>query len=153
MDLSSLEQYRVRAGLDIFVVPDFAQTELNVDPGRLLLELEDKYPMRRADDCIEHDAVQWVGGEHKALHYRGHPIKRKQEKAERANKYYHANNIRARRKQCLYGVRKGMIPSKKTVVKLDITLKDLIDNWSKCDVPLSDRQLAKFRELLASFMV
>ena len=72
---ADLEPFRVRQGLDIFVVPNFAQTHLRVDPTELQRQLE-TYPTRGADDAIQPNVVQWVGGDNKALNYRGNPIPR-----------------------------------------------------------------------------
>ena len=74
---ADLEPFRVRNGLDIFVVPNFAQTHLRVrvDPTELQRQLE-TYPTRGADDAIQPNVVQWVGGDNKALNYRGNTIPR-----------------------------------------------------------------------------
>ena len=76
---ADLEPFRVRNGLDIFVVPNFAQTHLRVrvDPAELQWQLETNYPTRGADDAIQPNVVQWVGGDNKALNFRGNPIPRK----------------------------------------------------------------------------
>jgi hypothetical protein len=66
----------VRNGLDIFVVPNFSQTHLRVDPAELQRQLETNYHTRGADDAIQPNVVQWVGGDNKALNYRGNPIPR-----------------------------------------------------------------------------
>ena len=72
---SDLAPFRVCNGLDIFVVPNFAQTQLGVDPAELQQKLE-TYPTRGAADDIQPDVVQWVGGDNKALRYRGNTIPR-----------------------------------------------------------------------------
>merc|ERR1740130_618576 len=73
---SDLAPFRVCNGLDIFVVPNFAQTQLGIDPANLQQELETNYPTRGADDAIQPNVVQWVGGDNKALQYRGNAIPR-----------------------------------------------------------------------------
>ena len=73
---SDLAPFRVCNGLDIFVVPNFAQTQLGIDPANLQQELETNYPTRGADDAIQPNVVQWVGGDNKALRYRGNTIPR-----------------------------------------------------------------------------
>ena len=73
---AALEQYRVRSGLDIFVVPNFAQTTLGIDPSAIQRSLETNYPIRFQGDAIVRGVVQWVDGAHPALHYRGHELKR-----------------------------------------------------------------------------
>jgi hypothetical protein len=73
---SDLEAYRVRTGLDIFVVRDFAQKQLCVDPGELQQKLETNYPTRGAGDAIQPNVVQWVSGDNTALKYRGNTIPR-----------------------------------------------------------------------------
>jgi len=69
------EEHRV-GGLDIWVIPAFAQTVLGVDPAALQQQLEDKYPVRGKGDAIEWARPQWVEGENEALHYRGRALKR-----------------------------------------------------------------------------
>lgn len=71
-----LEQHRVRKGLDIFVVPRFAQDVLNADPAALQQSLEANYPVRGADEDIQPEVVQWVDGDNVALKYRGRSLKR-----------------------------------------------------------------------------
>eukprot|EP00964_Phaeocystis_antarctica_P116594 scaffold80532_cov64-Phaeocystis_antarctica.AAC.2 len=71
-----LEAHRVRKGLDIFVVPRFAQDVLGADPAALQQSLEANYPMRGADEDIQPDVVQWVDGDNVALKYRGRSLKR-----------------------------------------------------------------------------
>jgi hypothetical protein len=72
----SLEDYRVRSGLDIFVVPNFATTVLKMDPAAFLHALE-KYPVRGKGDAIVPNIVQWVDGTNAALNYRGHELMRR----------------------------------------------------------------------------
>jgi hypothetical protein len=74
--LNSLEQYRVRSGYDIFVVPNFAQDVLGFDPTVVQQQLEANYPVRNADDAIDSGVVQWVDGDNQALMYRGNVLKR-----------------------------------------------------------------------------
>jgi len=63
-------------GLDIWVVPDFAQTVLRCDPAALQQQLEANYPVRGKGDAIEWARPQWVEGDNEALHYRGRELKR-----------------------------------------------------------------------------
>ena len=69
------EEHRI-AGLDIWVIPEYAQTVLGVDPAVLQQQLEDNYPVRGKGDAIEWARPQWVEGENEALHYRGRELKR-----------------------------------------------------------------------------
>ena len=46
------EEYRI-GNLDIWVIPEYAQTVLGVDPAVLQQQLEDNYPVRGAGDAIE----------------------------------------------------------------------------------------------------
>ena len=71
-----LEAHRVRKGLDIFVVPQFAQDVLNADPAALQQSLEANYPVRGANEDIQPEVVQWVDGDNVALKYRGRSLKR-----------------------------------------------------------------------------
>ena len=73
--LSIGEEYRVGT-LDIWVIPDFAQTVLATDPVALQQQLEANYPVRREGDTIEWARPQWVEGDNEALHYRGNKLKR-----------------------------------------------------------------------------
>ena len=74
---STLDPYRVRDGLDIFVVPDFAKTFLGFDAKALQNDLEDgRYPVRAGGDDITRGEVQWVEGDNVALRYRGNTLKR-----------------------------------------------------------------------------
>ena len=76
MDKQKLEEFRVAPGLDLFVVPRFAQDVLGVaDPKALLGELE-AYPSVGADESITPGIVQWVTGDNRALKYRGNVLKR-----------------------------------------------------------------------------
>ena len=70
------DNHRVRAGLDVWVVPDFAQDTLERNPGTLLDEVYSNYPHRGKGDDIVPGAVQWVDGDNDALRIRGHPLKR-----------------------------------------------------------------------------
>ena len=70
------EADRVVAGLDIWVVPNFAQDKLRCDPAKLQKDMEDKYPVRGNGDVIEWARPQWVEGDNEALHYRGKELKR-----------------------------------------------------------------------------
>ena len=63
-------------GLDIFVVPRFAQDVLSADPAALQHSLEANYPVCGADEDIQPDTVQWVNGDNVALKYRGRSLKR-----------------------------------------------------------------------------
>ena len=69
------EKYRI-ADHDIWVIPNFAQDVLGVDPAVLQHELENNYPVRRRGDVIERARPQWVEGDNEALHYRGRELKR-----------------------------------------------------------------------------
>ena len=71
-----LEAHRVRKGLDIFVVPRFAQDVLGADPAALQQSLEANYPVRGAHEDIQPDVVQWVDGDNVALKDRGRSLKR-----------------------------------------------------------------------------
>lgn len=71
-----LNKYRVQEGLDIFVVPNFAQDVLGIkDPKALLGELA-HYPNMGRDQAIQPSEVQWVSGDNRALMYRGKVLKR-----------------------------------------------------------------------------
>lgn len=74
--MDKLDTHRVRAGLDIFVVPGFAQEALSFDPGAFQESLETRYPVRRRADAIVPGVVQWVDGSHAALRYRGNELRR-----------------------------------------------------------------------------
>lgn len=69
------EEHRI-GDLDIWVVPDFAQTELGINPASLQQQLEQNYPVRGKGDSIEWAQPQWIEGENEALHYRGKELKR-----------------------------------------------------------------------------
>ena len=94
MDLTRLEQYRVKLAdgawkmgpqwapvpngrLDIFHVPNFAETVLKCNATELQRELVCKYPVRRSGHTIVPGAVQWVDGDNEALKYRGNAVKRR----------------------------------------------------------------------------
>ena len=72
--LEGYEQHRV-AGEDIWVIPNFAQEVLKIDPAAFLRALE-RYPSAGKGQQIEEGKVQWVTGDHQALLYRGHELKR-----------------------------------------------------------------------------
>ena len=74
--MQALEEYRLRKGLDVFVVPRFAQDVLGFDPAQLQQDMEKQYPVRGAGDTIEWARPQWVEGDNAALHYRGRELKR-----------------------------------------------------------------------------
>ena len=67
---------RVREGLDLFVIPRFAQDVLGFDPAEVQDQLEANYPVRGADENINPEVVQWVDGDNAALKYRGRVLKR-----------------------------------------------------------------------------
>ena len=74
--MQALEEYRLRKGLDVWVVPQFAQKYLGFDPAQLQQDMEANYPVRGAGDKIEWARPQWVEGDNAALHYRGRELKR-----------------------------------------------------------------------------
>ena len=75
--MEALEPYRVRAGLDFFVVPEFAQKHLGLSsPHAYLSQLEGAHPVAGVGDNIAPNEVQWVTGDHRALRYRGNVLKR-----------------------------------------------------------------------------
>ena len=74
--MQALEKHRLQAGLDVFVVPEFAQKYLCFDPAQLQQAMEANYPVRGAGDAIEWARPQWVEGDNNALHYRGKVLKR-----------------------------------------------------------------------------
>ena len=74
--MQALEEYRLRKGLDVWVVPEFAQKYLAFDPAQLQQAMEANYPVRSAGDNIEWARPQWVEGDNAALHYRGRELKR-----------------------------------------------------------------------------
>ena len=83
--LEKLERYRVKEGLDIFVVPEFAQNFLGIkDPKALLGELA-HYPVVGKDESITHTEVQWVSGDNRSLMYRGKVLKRGKHGKSREN--------------------------------------------------------------------
>ena len=75
---SMLGKFRIRPGLDIFVVPNFLQDVLGhtTSPAELQVDLETNYPVRRAGDAIVPNTCQWVEGTNDALKYRGNELKR-----------------------------------------------------------------------------
>ena len=74
--MQALEKHRLRKGLDVFVVPEFAQKYLGFDPAQLQQAMEANYPVRGAGDKIEWARPQWVEGDNATLHYRGRELKR-----------------------------------------------------------------------------
>ena len=70
------EEHRVREGLDIWVIPNFAQDVLHFDPAKLQDQLESNYPVRGAGESIDPDVVQWIDGDNDSLKYRGNVLKR-----------------------------------------------------------------------------
>ena len=72
----ALEEFRVADGLDVWVVPDFAQSVLGFDPAAVQAALEANYATKGAGDAIEAGTVQWVNGDNAALKYRGNELKR-----------------------------------------------------------------------------
>ena len=75
-NFDDLEKYRIRPDLDIFVVPNFAQTYLGIKDPRALLGDLGRYPSVGRDEVIDPMKIQWVSGENKALMYRGNTLKR-----------------------------------------------------------------------------
>ena len=65
--MQALEKHRLQAGLDVFVVPEFAQKYLGFDPAQLQQAMEANYPVRGAGDTIEWARPQWVEGDNAAL--------------------------------------------------------------------------------------
>ena len=61
------EAYRVREGMDLFVIPQFAQDVLGFDPAALQESLETNYPVRGANATIDASVIQWVDGDNAAL--------------------------------------------------------------------------------------
>jgi len=70
----SFAQHQVFPG--VYIVPNFAQTILGIDPATLLANLDANYPVRGEGDAIVRNVVQWVDGGNTALHYRGHALRR-----------------------------------------------------------------------------
>jgi hypothetical protein len=72
LSMESLEQFRVKSGLDIWEIPpDAAASMLGIsvsEQQRAWAEL-DEYPMRRQGDAIMPGEVQWVNGDNEALEY------------------------------------------------------------------------------------
>ena len=75
-NMGALEEFRVTDGLDVWVVPDFAQSVLGFDPAAVQAALEANYATKGAGDAIEAGTVQWVNGDNAALKYRGNELKR-----------------------------------------------------------------------------
>lgn len=67
--------------LDAFVVEDFMQKFLDLDPRCIFQDLLDDFechdPKAEIPFSPKGDSVKWVTGEHPALHYRGNPLKRR----------------------------------------------------------------------------
>lgn len=75
-NFDDLNKFRVKEGLDIFVVPRFAQDVLGIkDPKALLGELG-RYPSVGRDEVIDPMKTQWISGDNRALMYRGNVLKR-----------------------------------------------------------------------------
>ena len=66
--------HRVHPG--VYVIPNFAQHVLGVQPGVVFNQMVNNYPVRKAGDAIDPKVAGWVDGANEALHYRGRPIKR-----------------------------------------------------------------------------
>ena len=60
----------------IWVIPDFAQSVLGVDPSGVFSSLRESIPVRYDGDEIVPNTEQWVDGSHPSLKYRGHALKR-----------------------------------------------------------------------------
>ncbi len=73
---TDLEAYRVKPGLDIWVVPNFAQDHLGFDPAELQRALQENYPVVGKGGAITPATAQWVDGANQALNYRGNELKR-----------------------------------------------------------------------------
>jgi hypothetical protein len=73
---TDLKGHRLRTDLDVFVVPNYAQDYLGVDPAAIQCALETKYPVRSMGDEIQPGVVQWVNGDNESLHYRGNALLR-----------------------------------------------------------------------------
>jgi len=76
LDTADLAPFRVKAGYDIFVVPNFAQDVLGIKDPRALLGQLEAYPSVGAGARIVPNVVQWVTGDNRALMYRGNVLKR-----------------------------------------------------------------------------
>lgn len=74
MSMTLKVEHRVCDG--IWLVPDFAQTILGIDPQAYLAGLLRDYPQRGSNDAITPFAPQWIEGDNPALHYRGNALKR-----------------------------------------------------------------------------
>jgi len=76
--MDSLEPYRLlpeREDLDIWLIPRFAESTLKLEPDTLD-HLLANYPERGSAAKIVPGVCQWVTGANRALHYRGHELKR-----------------------------------------------------------------------------
>jgi hypothetical protein len=60
----------------IWLVKNFAQDVLRIDPNTRLDELVANYPVKRAGDSIDRNQVQWVAGDNDALKLRGNTLRR-----------------------------------------------------------------------------
>ncbi len=70
------DRWRLREGLDLWVVRGFMQNELALDPSGVLDRLDKNYPHRGKGDAIVPGQPQWVDGDNEALYIRGRPLKR-----------------------------------------------------------------------------
>lgn len=70
------DRWRVREGLDLWVVRRFMQNELALDPAGVLDRLDKNYPHHGKGQAIIPGLPQWVDGDNEALHIRGRPLKR-----------------------------------------------------------------------------
>ena len=83
--MALVDAHRVCDGVDVWVIPNFAQDVLHADPSGVLSALEQAYPTRCGSDAIRSHDVQWVAGNHQALKYRGRAIKRTKMWLQREN--------------------------------------------------------------------
>jgi hypothetical protein len=64
-NLAELDKYRVAPGMDIWVLPGFAQNVLGIDPADIMKQLE-RYPVRGQGDTIKPIKISllalWLGG-------------------------------------------------------------------------------------------
>ena len=74
LDLSDAN--RIHPGLSAWIVNDFAQEILGVDPSAFLNKMVNDYEKRGAGKPIVRDVVQWIEGTNEALHYRGRKLLR-----------------------------------------------------------------------------
>ena len=80
MVLAGFEQHRL-ASEDIWVIPNFAQDVLKIDPDAFLRE-PGHYPSLGKGKQIEEGRAQWVTSDNEALLYRGHELKQEDVAAE-----------------------------------------------------------------------